>query len=207
MTLCIPFFFLLVDSVFLSALAAFSGLVTTGAMVPPLLPVVASVTPEAAGTAAEGAAAGGAASGLIGLSLAAAGCSVIVGGADGLSPFGAGSAAGEVEGEVAASPPAPLGASMISTPKLFPAGADDESDATGTASTGAPESARSALPFPLTAGRIAKVNDGPVAPGFRTSVAEIASSGGFKLGWPVWAALETSGMDFTINIGSLTKAC
>ena len=202
MTLCIPFFFLLVDSVFLSALAAFSGVVMTGAMVPPLLPVVACVTPEATGTAADGAA-----SVLMDLSFAAAGCSVIVGGADGLSPLGAGSAAEDVEGEAAASPPAPLGASMICTPRLFPAGTDDESDATGTASAGAPESARSALPFPLAAGRIAKVNDGPVAPGFRTSVAEIASSGGFKLGWPVWAALETSGMDFTINIGSLTKAC
>ena len=201
MTLCIPFFFLLVDSVLWSALAAFSGVVTTGAMVPPPLPVVAWVTPEAAGTAAEGAA-----SVLIGLSFAVVGCSVIVGGADGLSPFGAGSAAEDVEGEAATSPPAP-GASMICTPKLFPGGADDESDATGTASTGAPESARSALPFPLAEGRIAKVNDGPVAPGFRTSVAEIASSGGLKLGWPLWAAFETSGMDFTINIGSLTKAC
>ena len=48
-----PFFFLLVDSVLLSALAAFSGATVTGAIVP-LVPVVACVRPEAWGVEAGG---------------------------------------------------------------------------------------------------------------------------------------------------------
>ncbi len=70
---------------------------------------------------------------------------------------------------------------MMETPRLFP-GAPDESDDVGTASTGAPESGLSALTAAFAAGRIASVKDGPGAPCFRTSVAETASSGGFKFG-------------------------
>ena len=51
MTLCIPFFFLLVDSVFVSALAGFLRRgCTTGAMVPPPVPVVACVNAGSRGS-------------------------------------------------------------------------------------------------------------------------------------------------------------
>jgi hypothetical protein len=62
-----PFFFLLVDSVLLSALAAFSDAAVTGAIVPPV-PVVACVRPEASGVEAAGSGAvpGGALAAVVG---------------------------------------------------------------------------------------------------------------------------------------------
>jgi len=64
-----PFFFLLVDSVLLSALAAFSEAAVTGAIVPPPVPVVACVRPEEASgveAAGSGAVPGGALAAVVG---------------------------------------------------------------------------------------------------------------------------------------------
>jgi len=48
------------------------------------------------------------------------------------------------------------------------------------------------------------VNDGPAAPGRRTSVAETASFGGAICGVPPRAAVETSGLPLSIPMGSFT---
>ena len=50
---------------------------------------------------------------------------------------------------------------------------------------------------PGAAGPAATLKEGPAAPGFRISVAEMASSGGLRFGLPRCAASETSGEDLT----------
>jgi hypothetical protein len=62
-----------------------------------------------------------------------------------------------------------------------------------------------ALPAPATV-EAATPNDGPGAPGFKISVAEIASVGGLRFGAPACAAVETSGFDFSISSGILSRA-
>ena len=95
-----------------------------------------------------------------------------------------------------------LGAEMIWKPVLAPGASVEAGDDWGTASTGAaspPDVAPGSAPEPAPV----TVKDGPAAPGRKTSVAETASFGGFNCGVPLRAAVETSGLDFSISIGIL----
>lgn len=98
---------------------------------------------------------------------------------------GAGSEVGA--GEVAAppvpvSPGAPLGAAMISTPRPFPAGAPEDDSRDESIGTAGPES--DAPAWLSAAGAALRPNEGPAAPGRRTSRAETKSSGGLRFGEP-----------------------
>lgn len=178
MSLWIPFFFLLVDSAF-ESLLVFSG----AASAVPLLPVVAGCVVTSDGDSvpagalpALGAGSGvraGALTGLEGVSVNA----LVELTLDELELFA---------GTAALPLPAPGPTAMISAPTFAPEADAEPDDTVDTASTG-PESPAFTAAFgsPVFAGRMARLKDGPDAPGFKTSVAETSSSGGFKFGSPL----------------------
>lgn len=134
------------------------------------------------------------------LSVEAAGASVAAGASTGAGAL-VGAAGGALAGDEAS--PAEVGAATISAPRPVDGPLPVESVA-GPSTTGPPESftAPAAL-LSLSPGFCAAtVNTGPGAPGFKTSVAETRSSGGFRFGSPERAATETSGRDSTIPRGN-----
>src|ERR1700722_1608726 len=210
-----PFFFLLVDSSFGSALSAGLAASALGCAV-----VAAGVEPAAGGAVAVDPAPAGGATAVepIGLpSLPGAGFAETPGpaGADavgvktgtlldgvkvepvdgaGLSAAGAG---------VVATAFGSFGADIISNPMLFP-GAEGAPAGTVVASTGAASAGCSGPAAEVSVPET--VNAGPLAPGFKISVAETESFGGLICGVPAWAANVTSGLPLSMLIGVLISA-
>ena len=197
MILCKPFFFLLVDSSFGSALSVLAALVLACADVP-------AVAAPAAGGAVEvdsapaGADAAGEPFGLP--SLAGAGFAEGPGSAttdavgvktgtllDGVKVEPVDGAAGRSEAGagVVATAFGSFGAAIISNPRLLP-GAEGAPLGTVVASTGAASAGCSGAAVEASVPET--VNAGPLAPGFKISVAEIESFGGLICGVPAWAA-------------------
>ena len=173
--MCRPFFFLLLDS-FLESLLLLDWLEDCVAEEFALLAAgVATAWEDCAGGGDEATAAvvagaefsGAAPSPVVLLSavVGAVGKEVIV--------DAAGCAAGAAVAAV-------VGAAMIWAP-VAAVGVSEEEESTDSVSLDSAFAPEEATPA-------ARLNLGPAAPWFRTSVAETVSSGGFKLGWPTWAA-------------------
>lgn len=218
-----PFFFLLDDSLESSALPGVAAAGVAGAAAPSLVAAAGVAAPGAPGVPVAGVelgvdddsptaafAAGGftgalEAGGLVVGEAAAPGAGLLKGGFDGgvfaggaVVPVGAG------EGATAGVPgwTAP-GASIISAPAAI---ADPElPSVTPPPPSVTVVSAEPSAPAP-PADDAATPNEGPAAPGFKMSVAEIASVGGLRFGGPACAAVATSGFDFSISSGIFSKA-
>jgi hypothetical protein len=216
MTFLMPFFFLLVDSSFGSAAGSLGLSAAAGAVEPELEEAAAGAGVDddpLCGAVVPGAAASGVAlvvtvgddePSAVGLATGAfaagAGFTVVPGVfvSGDVDPGGAAVVTGVVAG-VESGP-----VLMISTPTF---GWDEAPPAAPVlASSGVTTSVPVSAAFPSLAEPAATVNDGPCAPGRRTSVADTTSLGGLSCGVPLWAAVEKSGSPLTIFIGIFNAA-
>ena len=166
--MCRPFFFLLLDS-FLESLLLLDWLEDWVVEEFELVAVgVATACEEGAGGDESAAAV------VAGAEFSAAAPSAVAGavGKEVIVDGAAGCAAGSAVAAV-------VGAAMICAP-VAAVGVSEE-DSTDSVSL-------DSACVPVEATPAARLNFGPAAPWFRTSVAETVSSGGFKLGWPTCAA-------------------